>query len=87
MESTSPYPGLGMHSCGFWGRESEFPCRMWPLVGQPHIWRMTPHPGVPGQHKLQRGHRSRDGEGNLGGVRGEIGANIIKTCCIKFSIN
>lgn len=89
MGSTSPYPGLKMHSCGFWGRENEFPCRMWLLVGQLHIWRMAPHPVVPGQHKLQRAHRNRGrhGEGNLGGVKREIGANVIKMCCIKFSIN
>lgn len=63
MGSTSPYPGLRMHSCGFWGKESEFPCRLWLLVGQLHIWRMALHPGVPGQHKLHRGHRVGVGMG------------------------
>lgn len=75
MESTSPYPGLGMHSCGFWGRESEFPCRMWPLVGQPHIWRMIPHPGVPRQTNYKEDTEVGMGEGiwkELGEKLGQI---------------
>lgn len=72
-----------MHSCGFSGRESEFPCRMWLLVGQPHIWRMAPHPGYRDSTNFKKDIEV----GGKDGFKGKIGANIIKMCCMKFSMN